>query len=49
MILHGAFAQGISAGVFNIGPLPGLVQSPESGCTFEPATAESLLNTVRNA
>jgi glycosyltransferase involved in cell wall biosynthesis len=46
-------ARGLRAGhpsaVSNIGPLPGLVRDPESGCTFEPANPESLLNAVRSA
>jgi len=43
------FARGTPAAVSNIGPLPGLVRDPESGCTFESANPESLLHAVRNA
>lgn len=43
------FARGTPAAVSNIGPLPGLVREPESGCVFEPGDAESLLHTVRSA
>ena len=43
------FARGTPAAVSNIGPLPGLVRDPESGCTFESSNPESLLRAVRNA
>jgi len=43
------FARGTPAAVSNIGPLPGLVRDPESGCTFEPSNPESLLHAVRSA
>jgi glycosyltransferase involved in cell wall biosynthesis len=49
MVLREAFALGTPAAVSNIGPLPGLVQNPESGCIFEPSNPESLLNAVRSA
>ena len=49
MVLREAFALGTPSAVSNIGPLPGLVQNPESGCIFEPSDPESLLNAVRAA
>jgi glycosyltransferase involved in cell wall biosynthesis len=49
MVLREAFAFGTPSAVSNIGPLPGLVRDPESGCTFEPANPESLLHAVRSA
>ena len=49
MVLREAFAFGTPSAVSDIGPLPGLVRDPESGCTFEPANPESLLHAVRSA
>ena len=49
MVLREAFAFGTPSAVSDIGPLPGLVRDPESGCTFEPANPESLLHAVRAA
>ena len=49
MVLREAFALGTPSAVSNIGPLPGLVREPESGCIFEPANPESLLDAVRSA
>jgi len=49
LVVIEGFARGTPAAVSNIGPLPGLVRNPESGCTFEPANPESLLHAVRSA
>ena len=49
MVLREAFALGTPSAVSNIGPLPDLVGDPESGGTFAPGDAESLLNSVRGA
>ena len=49
LVVIEGFARGTPAAVSNIGPLPGLVRDPESGCTFEPANPESLLHAVRSA
>jgi len=49
LVVTEGFARGTPAAVSRIGPLPDLVRTPESGCTFEPANPESLLNAVRSA
>lgn len=49
MVVREAFAFGTPAAVSNIGPLPSIVKSGVNGLVFEPANAESLLNTVRAA
>ncbi|MCX6545005.1 MAG: glycosyltransferase family 4 protein [Acidobacteria bacterium] len=49
MVVREAFAFGTPAAVSNLGPLPGIVRTGESGVVFEPANPESLLSAVRTA